>query len=398
MAAVSAPRSLLAGDPLAGVPLDAGDLQVLLNDVLERVTRVLRADTAAVLLVDASGSEVVARAARGIEEEVRQGVRVRLGTGFAGRVAAERRPVVVDDVGPHSVANPILWRKGVKTMLGVPLLADDQVVGVLHVGSLRPRRWEDRDIEILTLIADRLGAGIQLRLLDADRDAAEALQRSLLPSAPELISEFQCSARYVPAELGGIGGDWYDVFQLPDGELWVVVGDVTGHGLYAATVMGRVRSALRAYALLGRDPDEVLAMTDRKMAHFEDGSLATVALAVFRPPYDEALVSLAGHPPFVVARPGGEAELFDAAAGPPLGVFFDRPAPSTMPMPRGSVLVGFTDGLFERRREDIDVGLERVRGAVRAEPPAAVCERVMDHAIGEYVPEDDIALIAVRRR
>jgi serine phosphatase RsbU (regulator of sigma subunit) len=268
---------------------------------------------------------------------------------------------------------------------------------VLHVGSLRPRRWEDRDIDILNLIADRVGAGVQLRLLDADRDAAEAIQRSLLPSAPRRIAEFECSARYVPAELGGIGGDWYDVFRLDDGEVWVVVGDVTGHGLHAATVMGRVRSALRAYALLGRDPDEVLSMTDRKMAHFEVGSLASVGLAVLRPPYDEALVSLAGHPPFVLAHPEQDAALVDASPGPLLGLSLDRPAPTVVRIEPGSVLVGYTDGLVERRGELIDEGLERVRGAVRSEAPDAVCSEVMEAAIGDHAPEDDIALIAIRR-
>ena len=101
----------------------------------------------------------------------------------------------------------------------------------------------------------------------------------------------------MPAAHGGIGGDWYDVFQLDDGDIWLIVGDVTGHGLEAATVMGRIRSAIRAYALLGRRPDEVLSLTDRKMDHFEVGQMATAAIAVLSPPYDEAYVSLAGHPP-----------------------------------------------------------------------------------------------------
>ncbi len=385
-------------DPLGDISLGYNDLQALLTEVLHRVVRVLRADTAAVLLVDASGTELVARAALGIEDEVRQGVRVRIGEGFAGRVVRERRPLVLDLVDESTVANPILWRKGIRSMLGVPLVAGDQVIGVLHVGSLRERRFDDRDAMILGLIADRVGDAVQVRLLDADRDAAEAIQRSLLPSAPSVIGEFECSARYVPAERGGIGGDWYDVFKLESGEIWLIVGDVAGHGLHAAIVMGRIRSAMRAYALLDRGPDEVLRLTDRKMEHFEVGKMATAAIAVLHPPYDEALVALAGHPPFVVAPPDREAYLIDAKPGPPLGLWLDRPEPFTVPVTPGTLLAGYSDGLIERRGESIEVGLERVRSAVDADRPAVVCERVMRIAIGGHIPEDDIAFIALRRR
>jgi putative methionine-R-sulfoxide reductase with GAF domain len=388
----------MATDPLGDMSLGHSDLQELLHGVLERIKRVLRADTAAVLLLDASGAELVARAAIGIEEEVRQGVRVPVGEGFAGRVVAEARPLVLDLVDDSTVSNPILWDKGIRSMLGVPLVAGDQVIGVLHVGSLRERRFDERDATILGLIGDRVGAAVQVRLLDADRDAAEAIQRSLLPSAPSSIAEFECAARYVPAERGGIGGDWYDVFQLETGEVWVIVGDVAGHGLRSAIIMGRVRSAMRAYALLGRGPDEVFALTDRKMAHFEVGNMATAAIAVIHPPYDEAQVALAGHPPFVLAPPDGPADLVEVPPGPPLGLWLERPAPTTVRIPRGAVLLGYTDGLIERRGESIEVGFDRLRQVVRADRPSLVCGRVMGSVMQGHVPEDDIAVIALRRR
>jgi phosphoserine phosphatase RsbU/P len=380
------------------LPLGYVDLQALLDDVLGRVVRVLEVDTATVLLAETSGSELVARAAIGIEEEVRQGVRVRMGEGFAGRVASEARPLFLDLVDETTVANPILWRRGIRSLLGVPLMAGDQVIGVLHVGSFTPRSFDERDAEILGLVAEQVGDLVQVRLLDADRDAAEAIQRSLLPSAPSSIGEFECAARYVPALRGGIGGDWYDVFKLESGEVWVIVGDVAGHGLRAATIMGRIRSAIRAYALLARSPEEVLELTDRKMTYFEVGNMATAAVAVICPPFDEALVALAGHPPFAIARPGAAAEYVEARPGPPLGLLGDRPAPVKVPMPRGGVLVGYTDGLIERRGESLDVGLERLRAAVTTDPPVRVCQHVMAAAIEGHIPEDDIALIALRRR
>jgi serine phosphatase RsbU (regulator of sigma subunit) len=307
--------------------------------------------------------------------------------------------VVLDRVDESTVRNPILWRRGIKTMLGTPLRADGRLVGVMHVGSKHERLFVDRDIEILELVAGRIGIALHVRLLEADRDAAEAIQRSLLPSAPSIVADFTCSARYVPAERGGLGGDWYDVFQVDDGSVWFVVGDVTGHGLRAATVMGRVRSALRAYALLGEGPDEVLAMTDRKMAHFEVGTMATAAIAVFCQPYDEALVALAGHPPPVHASRDHDPVLVVARPGPPLGVgTAGRPASTTVPMARGDVLVGYTDGLIERRGESIELGLERVRSSVSAKDPSGLCDDVMSSVVGNHIPEDDIALLAVRRR
>jgi serine phosphatase RsbU (regulator of sigma subunit) len=305
---------------------------------------------------------------------------------------------MLDLVDQSTVANPFLWREGIRSMLGVPLVAGDQAIGVLHVGAFTERQFDERDATTLSLIADRVGSAVQVRLIDADRDAAEAIQRSLLPSAPPSIAEFETAARYVPAERGGIGGDWYDVFQLESGEVWLIVGDVAGHGLRSAIIMGRIRSAIRAYALLGRGPDEVLRLTDRKMAHFEIGNMATAAIAVMHPPYDEALVALAGHPPFVLAPPDQEATMVDAPPGAPLGLWLERPPPTPVPLTRGSVLVGYTDGLIERRGESLEVGFERLRNAVVADRPAVVCERVMGATIQGHIPEDDIAVIAVRRR
>src|SRR5204863_5015805 len=115
--------------------------------------------------------------------------------------------------------------------------------------------------------------------------AAAALQRSLLPSPLPATAGAQMAVRYVPGE-GTVGGDWYDVFTLPSGQLGVVIGDMTGSGLPAAVIMGRMRSALRAYALDTCDPAEVLARLVRKMQHFEPGAVATVAYVVFDPSLD----------------------------------------------------------------------------------------------------------------
>ena len=177
------------------------------------------------------------------------------------------------------------------------------MIGVLHVGSLTPRQFTSQEVELLQLAADRAAAAVQSISAQADRVAAEALQRSLVPSALPAVPGAEMAARYIPGS-GVVGGDWYDVFTLPSGELCVVMGDVAGSGLPAAVIMGRMRSALRAYALETRDPAEVLARLDRKMLHFEPNALATVLYAVIDPALDRMHVASAGHFPPALAVPG----------------------------------------------------------------------------------------------
>src|SRR5690242_20016783 len=134
-------------EALADAALSRLDEKALLEALLERVKNVLQADTAAVLLLDQSASQLVATAASGIEDEVRQGVRIPLGTGFAGRVAATREPVILAEVNHATVRNPLLVERGIKSMLGVPLLVGGMVIGVLHVGSLSGRPFGQQDAE-----------------------------------------------------------------------------------------------------------------------------------------------------------------------------------------------------------------------------------------------------------
>jgi sigma-B regulation protein RsbU (phosphoserine phosphatase) len=370
----------------------------LLVELLDRVRDILDADTAAVLLFDEVSGDLVARAARGIEEEVRQGVRIPLGQGFAGRVGAERRPVVLDRVDATTVRNPILWEKGIRSMLGVPLLSGGRLIGVMHVGSLVERTFTDDDTELCRLAGDRIAGAVQARLLETERGAARALQGSLLPGALPVCAGLEFAARYVPAQRGGIGGDWYDVFILPSGQVWLVAGDVAGHGLRAAVVMGRLRSAIRSYALLGGSPAEVLTLTDRKLQHFEPGEMVTVVCVTLVAPYDRVHVSSAGHPPPVLATPGQPA-VFGRSfpTNLPLGVSSGQRDNATFPLVAGGVLLLYTDGLIERRGEQLDQGLERLRSAVEADEADEVCRTVMDRLIGSEIPDDDVAIVAMRR-
>jgi transcriptional regulator with GAF, ATPase, and Fis domain len=225
----------------------------LLAVLLNRLKVILQADTAAVLLLNRASGELIATAASGLEEEVRQGVHIPVGKGFAGRIAAERHPVIIDRVDHTKVLNPILLDKGIRSLVGVPLVADGTVIGVLHVGSLSSRNFTSEDADLLQLAADRAATALQSVMSRSDREAAAALQRSLVPSALPFVPGMEMAGRYVPGD-GDVGGDWYDVFTLPSGELCVVIGDVAGAGLKAAVIMGRMRSVVRAYALESADP------------------------------------------------------------------------------------------------------------------------------------------------
>jgi len=372
------------------------DDRELLTELLDRTRDILQADTAAALLLDFSSGQLIATVAAGLEEEVRQGVHIPVGRGFAGRIAAGHRPVILDQVDHTTVLNPILLDKGIRSLMGVPMVAGGQVIGVLHVGSLLPRQFTSEDVELLQLAADRAAAAVQSMTARADRVATESLQRSLVPSALPAVAGAEMAARYVPGS-GVVGGDWYDVFTLPSGELGVVMGDVAGSGLAAAVIMGRMRSALRAYALETRDPAEVLSRLDRKLQHFEPDALATVLYAVIDPTLDQMHVCLAGHFPPVIARPGRTAELARVARGLMIGVAPATPREvTTVPITPGALLCFYTDGLIERPTELIDDGLERLRQVVRAESPEAACAAVMGTLIGSESARDDIALLMIR--
>jgi signal transduction histidine kinase len=163
---------------LAHLSLDA-----LLDELLLRIREALRADTAAILLLEETGRELVARAAKGIEEEVERGVRIPLGKGFAGRIAADRRPVILDDVDHADILNPILRQKGIKSMLGVPLVIQGRVLGVLHVGTLTPRTFTDDDVELLEVVAQRAAVAIDRSLAHEQVVRLTHLQRDFIALA-----------------------------------------------------------------------------------------------------------------------------------------------------------------------------------------------------------------------
>jgi phosphoserine phosphatase RsbU/P len=377
--------------------LSALDPQGVLDTLVDRVKDILQADTAAVLLLDRPNGQLVATAASGLEEEVQQGTRVPLGRGFAGRIAELGQPVILNQVDHTKVVNPILLAKGIRSLVGAPLRAGGAVIGVLHVGTLTGRAFTQEDVDLLQLAADRAAMAVQALYAQLDRAAAAVLQRSLLPSALPDIGGLEMAARYVPGS-GNVGGDWYDVFSLPSGHICAVIGDVTGTGLNAAVIMGRMRSVLRAYALESDDPGEVLERLSRKMRHFEPDAMASVLCAMISPSLDQMRVSSAGHLPPLIAYPGQPAG--PAEIPPSVLIGMASPAPRrvrTMDLPPGTVLCLYTDGLVERRDRSIDDGITRLAAAVPMADPETACAEIMLAMAGYITHSDDVALLMLRR-
>ena len=376
--------------------LSSLQLDDLLAELLERTRELLSVDTATILLVDETTDELVATAAQGLEEEVRQGIRLPIGSGFAGTVAAEARSIVLDRVDRTTVVNQILIDKHLSSMAGVPMLTPDGVIGVLHVGSLQPRRFGSEDLHLLRLVADRAAMATQARLSQLDRAAALALQRSLLPARPPAVPGFDVAARYIPGAQVGVGGDWYDLFPLPSGHLGVVIGDVAGSGLRAAVVMGRIRSALRAYALETDDPADVLTRLDRKVQLFEPNAMATVAYAVIDPSRTTMTLSLAGHLPPVLIDGAGTAESLAVAADLPLGATPGALRQNhTLPLPSGSMLLLYTDGLIERRDRPLDEGMGLLLEKAIDGSAEQLCSQLARTLLPD-APGDDVAMLALR--
>jgi serine phosphatase RsbU (regulator of sigma subunit)/anti-sigma regulatory factor (Ser/Thr protein kinase) len=374
-------------------------LEEMLSELLERIRETLEVDTAALLLLDEDRGVLVARAARGLEEEVRQGVQVPLARGFAGRVAAEAKPIIID-LDNYEVVNPILRQKGIQRMLGVPVHVEGRVIGVMHIGSLVPREFEEEDVALLQLAADRAALAIDNARISEQRAVTEIVQRTLLPEALPEIPGLRFSAKYLPAGSGiKIGGDWYDVLQLSNGRLAFVIGDVVGRGVLAASVMAEIRTALRAYLVQGHPLTEVISMLNELLVSMGRNRGATLSLIELDARAQELEAVIAGHLPPLVVDPSGHARLLEQAHGLPVGVHTGYDYQATRhPFPTGSRLLLYTDGLIERRDESIDTGFERLTGAAQAAARLAdspLADGVYRALLDETPLDDDVALLAI---
>jgi serine phosphatase RsbU (regulator of sigma subunit)/anti-sigma regulatory factor (Ser/Thr protein kinase) len=368
----------------------------LINELLVRMSDVLGVDRAAILLLGEDGTAAVHQIADGVPSASHARRWALPERGFAAEVLQAGGPMTSEG---RTSGHPL--GDAVTSLLGVPLQVDGHAIGALHVGSLFPRRFSLDDATILALAAERAALAIQrMRLFEREHLIARDLQRSLLPEALPVLPGLQTAARYLPGGSGTeVGGDWYDAVALPSGGLLVVVGDVAGRGIPAASTMGQLRSAVRSYALLESDPAALLGRLNHFQFSMAWDDMATVLLAVIDPAAATLSYASAGHPPPLVAGPFGSAEYLLGGRGAPLGALELAPdATATAELEPGSTLVFYTDGLIEQRGEHPDAGLGRLRAAALDGPHelGALCDHVIDAVLPSYDTDDDVTLLVLR--
>src|SRR5436190_3640227 len=356
-------------------------LDDLLPELLDRIGEILGADAVSVLLTEPEGGGLRPRASRGVEADEPH---------FARQVAKQRRPIVIDDGGAGN---------GLRSLIGAPLIAEGEVSGVVWAGSVTPGCFDDNDAALLALVADRAALAIgNASLYEREHRIVETLQRSLLPASLPRLPGMSIAAHYSPGGAD-VGGDWYDAIELGGGGVGVVMGDVVGHGIEAASLMGALRNALRAYAIEGIAPEEVLSKLGRLVVEAERGQMATLLYAVIDPDWTSVRFASAGHPPPLLVGPDGNAEYLWDGRSTPLGVgggvAYEEGSAALEP---GSTLALYTDGLVEVRGETLTDGLDRLKEAVLSGPsdPEALCEHVIESLLGSRDAHDDVAFLALR--
>lgn len=270
---------------------------------------------------------------------------------------------------------------------------------VMYIELFEHRRFTTDDHTLLTVLAGRLGQGLQrVHQIDQQRETALALQHAIL--GPALSSGF--AVRYQPATSPlQVGGDWYDVVDLDDGKIGLIVGDCVGHGLTAATIMGQLRSACRALLLEHPSPAAALSALDRFAARLPGARCTTAFCAVLDPQNGELVYSCAGHPPPILVTADRSTRLLEGARATPLGLKYPphrTEARETMP-PRATLLL-YTDGLIERRRESIDDGIARATDVVQHNRATALDELanvIMSRLAPADGYQDDVALLLYRQ-
>ena len=291
-------------------------------------------------------------------------------------------------------------RAGERAWAILPLLGSSGRLGALRFAYAVEQHFDEESRRFLRAVAQQCAVAVErARLFEQERTATATLTVGLLPSRLPGIAGLELGARSIQGSPDHrVGGDWYDAFALPGGAVSLVVGDVMGHGLSAATGMGQLRAALRALALTDPDPAAVLTGLDRLVEGGGAVEMATVVYAVLDPALGTVRFGDAGHPPLVHVPEHGLPELVDAGAGTtPIGV----PEPRygrTVHLGHGDTVVGFTDGLVENRDRPIEEGLAALVAcldAVRNEPLDVMLDRVVEQ-MSDPDGADDVTILGLR--
>ncbi|MCT9082875.1 SpoIIE family protein phosphatase [Streptomyces fulvoviolaceus] len=321
------------------------------------------------------------------------------------------RPMFFDSMEQLTTAYPGIAldaTEGARAFL--PLIASGRPVGSCILGFDRPRRFSTEERTVLTALAGLIAHAMEkAQRYETETALARGLQQALLPRRLSAHPQVETAGRYLPGTEGmDVGGDWYDVVEAGDG-LALVIGDVQGHGVQAAATMGQLRTAVRAFALGDRPPDEVMSNTNHLLVDLDPGLFASCCYIRLDPGTGLALAVRAGHPPPLLRRADGRTTVLDLPGGVVLGVDPRARYPVTeLQMEPGAILALYTDGLVERPGGDIDEGITALRVALaKAGAPAArpggrslagVADRLTAIARHALDRPDDIALLLATRR
>ena len=330
------------------------------------------------------------------------------------RAIATRRPVLIPspeelrrqfepDLAEGAGSDAIEDTGDERSWVGLPLLAAGAPLGALRFSFNRPRRITEEERVFLEALAGQCALAVErAEMYEREHNAAVTLQRSLLPDKLPDVPGLALDARYLPVTRNmEIGGDWYDVFWLPDRRLAVTVGDVMGKGLQAAAGMGRVRNALRALALTDPRPAAVLSGLDRLFSATElEEQVTTVSYLVIDPETGEGQAGNAGHLPTLLLTPGALPVLDQAEAGTPLGWPSPRKQHSFR-LPPGSTAVFYSDGLVENRMRGLDAGLDELVSIAAGAPedlqdaPGRLLQYLLDHMLAGHEQDDDVTVLVM---
>jgi sigma-B regulation protein RsbU (phosphoserine phosphatase) len=372
------------------------ELEEALHLLLRCSEDLLPGDRADILLLEETGGRLLLRASAGRHaSRERSGVSIDIDEDLLEAIVDGNTSVLIADLqaaaAPGTPASP-------GSLIGVPLRSQDEVLGVLVASATEADAFAHDDLRLLEFIGQRVALEIgQAQLREREQRLAETLQRMLLPQTLPEVPGLQLAARYLPY-TSGVGGDFYDAIVLHDGSLGLAIGDVTGKGLRAAAAMGRLRSALHAYALDATAPADVLTRLGR-LAQADD-AMATALYLILDPGQGRVAMASAGHlPPLCIDGDGARYVDIRAALTPPLGFGVERRREISLELPPGSTLLLYTDGLVERTR-NIDAGMAALATAAacrRDLAPEALCERLVEEMAAGARYTDDVAVIALRR-
>ncbi|MEV0580304.1 SpoIIE family protein phosphatase [Streptomyces sp. NPDC050392] len=309
---------------------------------------------------------------------------------------------------PDPAQSARILEYGFHSLLSVPLHARGVILGMANFWRAQNEApFDAEDLSFAEELVARAAVSVDnARRYTREHEMAVTLQRSLLPSALPEQNALDVAYRYLPAQAG-VGGDWFDVIPLSGARVALVVGDVVGHGLHAAATMGRLRTTVHNFSTLDLPPDELLGHLDELVVRMDQdegaggGSItgATCLYAIYDAVSGRVCVARAGHPGPALVLPDGTVEFPEIPAGLPLGIGGMPFEATELEVPEGSRLVLYTDGLVERRDQDIDEGMEQLRGALagRDRTPEETCDDVLEALLSNR-PGDDVALLVARTR